>query len=239
MLSVPQSPLLFLLCCCSLLVSLVVSAQISAEIQHLFIVSQQLSFVVTLDLSCSLDGLLWARCRLFRGRSSYFGCLGKWKTCYSSSRLANKCSLLMSGEGSVKAKSCSLADSAAASTTVAVTPAQSESPNFHSFDPESRHDIQTSRGHAFKLWKTVFYTGLLYFQHLLSPGPSNVRHVWPSLPEPSIPYKWFPVTVNTGICSPSRQNLSSRLPPVDYILTFNTCAIVTYLFIAKCTLDSA
>lgn len=65
---------------------------------------------------------------------------GKWKTWCYCSRLANKSPLVPSREGSVKAMSCSLADSAAAATaTVAVTFAKSESPN----NPESCHNIQT------------------------------------------------------------------------------------------------
>lgn len=87
---------------------------------------------------------------------------------------------VLSGEGSVKARSWGLADSA----TLAVTPAKSESPNFHNFNPGSCHNIHTLNGHAFKLWKAVFYAALLHFQHLLSQGPSNVRHICSPHPEP-------------------------------------------------------
>lgn len=105
-----------------------------------------------------------------------------------------KVPLLPSGEvDSVKAKSGGLADSSAA---VALTPAKSESSNFHNFNPESRHNIQTSHGHALSCGKQyffysfiyLFYTALLHFQRFfISRAFQCKTYIWSSHPGPFNP----------------------------------------------------
>lgn len=161
MLSVRHSPLL-LLCVCWLLVMLVVNTHISKEINAVFITChrnshlQRLRLSVVLRMSC-FETLVDCS----KAEEVILGTFVTGKNLLLQFSLAHKSSLLPSGEGSVKAKNCGLTDTAAATATVAVTPAKNGNPKLYNFNPESCHNSQTSRGYEFNPWKTVFSIALL------------------------------------------------------------------------------